>query len=158
MKRCPTIVASILFLSLIASGNSDKPRSNVFDRAECLQGASSGQCKSATAVKGTPHFDSEHRAIEFRDAKGAPALRVDFGWIESILYEQTSTPGYAEAILISPLFILSSSKKHFLTVQFKDEGVASQYAIFRLGKRNRREAIAAGQTETGKAAERVEQK
>ena len=158
MKRSLTVIVSILFLSSLAYGNGEKTKSNGFDHAEYLQGTSSGQRKAAPAVKGSLHFNPDQRAVEFLDAKGASVLRINYDSIKSILYEQTSKPRYAEAILISPLFILSSSKKHFLTMQYTDDSGAAQYAIFHLDKGNARDAIAAAEAQTGRKVEHVEEK
>lgn len=158
MKRRLTAIASILFLSSLAYGNGEKTKSNGFDHAEYLQGTSSGQRKAAPAVKGSLHFNPDQKNVEFLDAKGASVLRINYDSIKSILYEQTSKPRYAEAVLISPLFLLSSSKKHFLTVQYTDDGGAAEYAIFHLDKNSAREAIAAAEAQTGRKVDQVEEK
>ena len=156
MNRILTVAASILVLSSLAYCKEDK--SNTFDRAEYLQGTSSGQRKAAPPVKGTLRFAPDQRAIEFLDSKGASTIRINYDSIKAILYEQTSKPRYAEAVLISPLFIFSSSKKHYLTVQYTDEAGAGQYAIFHLDKGNVRDAVATAEAQTGKKVELVAEK
>jgi hypothetical protein len=158
MNRTLALASSILFLTSIAYGKGEKPESNAFDRTEYLQGTPSGQRKAAPTLKESLRFDSDQRAIEFLDAKGATALRVNYDSIKSILYEQTSTPSFVDAVLISPLFLFSSSKKHLLTIQYTDDGGAAEYAIFHLDKSNAPEAIAAAGAQTAKKVERVEQK
>jgi len=158
MKRTLTAIASILFLSSLVYGNGEKTKSNGFGHAEYLQGTSSGQRKAVPAVKGSLHFNADQKTVEFLDAKGASVLHINYDSIKSILYEQTSKPRYAEAVLISPLFLFSNSKKHFLTVQYTDDGGAAEYAIFHLDKSNVQEAIAAAEAQTGKKVEQVEEK
>ena len=158
MKASLTVIVSILFLSSLAHGSGEKTKSNGFDHAEYLQGTSSGQRKAAPGVKRSLHFNSDQRAVEFLDAKGASVVRINYDSIKSILYEQTSTPRYAEAVLISPLFLFSNSKKHFLTMQYTDDSGAAQYAIFHLDKSNAREAIAAAEAQTGKKVDQVQEK
>lgn len=58
--------------------------------------------------------------MDFLDEKGASTFSIKYDTIKNILYEKTSTPRYAEAVLISPLFLFSHSKKHFLTIQYTD--------------------------------------
>ncbi len=158
MKRVLTVVVSILFLSSLAYGKENQNKANKFDHAEYLQATSSGQKKAAPAVKGTLSFNSSQRTIEFLNAKGDPTLRIKYDSVKSILYEQTSTPRYAEAVLISPLFIFAHSKKHFLTVQYTDDAGAGVFVIFHLDKGNAREAVAMTEAETGKSVERTEEK
>ncbi len=157
MKRILSTISTILVFTSLAYAKGDKPGSNSFDRAEYLQGTT-GQPKAAPPVKGTLRFNPDEKAVEFLDAKGVSALRIPYDSIKSLLYEQAAKPRYAEAILISPLFILAKSTKHFLTVQYTNDGGASVYAIFHLDKSNVRDAVATAEAQTGKKVERVGEK
>jgi hypothetical protein len=46
---------------------------------------------------------------------GAPVFSTKYNAMKTILFERTSKPRYAEAVLISPFFLFSHSKKPFLT-------------------------------------------
>jgi hypothetical protein len=129
-----------------------------FDRAEYMKATSSGQKKAEPAIKGDLCFDAAGKKVEFRSRDGAPAFTVRYDSVKSLLYEQAGKPRYTEAVLISPLFLLSHAKKHFLTIQYTDSAGASQFVIIHLDKKNAREAIAAAESQTGKAVERVEEK
>jgi hypothetical protein len=129
-----------------------------FGRAEYMKATSSGQKKAEPAIKGDLCFDTAKKKVEFRCGDSIPAFSVSYDSIKSLLYEQAAKPRYTEAVLISPLFLLSHAKKHFLTIQYTDSAGASQFVIVHLDKKNAREAIAAAESQTGKAVERVEEK
>lgn len=158
MKRILTVCSSILLLCSIAQGKDKQNDSNKFDHAEYMQATASGQKKAAPAVKGTLSFDVEKKSVDFLDQKGEPAFSIKYDTIKTILYEKTSTPRYAEAVLISPFFLFSHSKKHFLTIQYTDAGGAGQFVIVHLDKKNAREAVAVAEAQTGKKVEQVEEK
>ena len=129
-----------------------------FDHSEYMKATSAGQKKAEPAVKGMLCFESAHKTVNFLDSNGSPAFSIQYDAIESILYEQTEKPRYTEAVLISPLFIFSHSRKHYLTIQYKDPGGMRQFVIFHLDKKNAREVVATAESETGKKVERVEEK
>jgi Pyruvate/2-oxoacid:ferredoxin oxidoreductase gamma subunit len=129
-----------------------------FDHAEFFKATSAGQKKSGSSVKGTLSFDATKKSVEFLTESNATAFSIKYDAIKELLYEQTSRPRYAEAVLISPFFLLAHSKKHYLTIQYTDEAGAGQFVIVRLNKKNARAAVAAAETETGKKLERVEEK
>ena len=129
-----------------------------FGRAEYMKATSSGQKKAEPAIKGDLCFDTNKKKVEFRCGERVPAFSISYESIKSLLYEQAAKPRYTEAVLISPLFLLSHAKKHFLTIQYTDSTGASQFVIVHLDKKNAREAIAAAESQTGKSIERVEEK
>ena len=129
-----------------------------FGRAEYMKATSSGQKKAEPAVKGNLCFDTAKKKVEFRCGDSVPAFSVSYESIKSLLYEQAAKPRYTEAVLISPIFLLSHAKKHYLTIQYTDSAGAAQFVIIHLDKKNAREAIAAAESQTGKAVERVEEK
>jgi hypothetical protein len=158
MKRIPLVVGAILLACSLAHARDTSNNANKFDHAEYMQATAAGQKKAAPAVKGTLSFDAEKQTVNFLDQKGAPAFSIRYDSIKTILYEQTSKPRYAEAILISPLFIFSHSKKHFITIQYTDTAGAGQFVIVHLDKKNAREVVAAAEARTGKKVEQVEEK
>ena len=129
-----------------------------FDHAEYLKATSSGQKKAEPAVKGALSFDPQKKSVEFQDEKGATAFSIRYDAIKSILYEKSAKPRYAAAVLVSPLFLLSHAKKHYLTIQYSDGAGAGQFVIVHLDKKNAREAVAAAEAQTGKKVEQVEEK
>src|SRR5262249_20864055 len=129
-----------------------------FGRAEYMKATSSGQKKAEPAIKGDLCFDTARKRVEFRCGDSVPAFSVSYDSIKSLLYEQAAKPRYTEAVLISPVFLLAHSKKHYLTIQYTDSAGAGQFLIIHLDKKNAREAIAAAESQTRKAVERVEEK
>jgi len=158
MKKLCGVFCMVFLGSSFALARTTEKRTNAFDRAEYMQATAAGQKKAAPAVKGTLSFETEKKSVDFLDEKGSPAFSIKYDSIKSILYEKTSKPRYAEAILISPLFILSHSKKHFLTIQYTDTSGAGQFVIVHLDKKNVREAVAFAEAQTGKKVEQVEEK
>lgn len=131
---------------------------NKFDHAEYMKATSAGQKKAEPAVKGTLLFDGEQKTVDFLDSKRTSAFSIKYDSIKTMLYEEANKPRYAEAVLISPMFLLSHSKKHYLTIQYTDASGAGQFVIVHLDKKNAREAVATAEAATGKKVERVEEK
>jgi hypothetical protein len=129
-----------------------------FDHAEYLRPKIEGQKKDDHPVKGSISFDKDKKSVEFLDEKGVSVLSISDDKIKSMIYEKTSRPRYAEAILISPFFLLTHSKKHFLTIQYTDMGGQGKFAMIHMDKGNARDIVAAAEAETGKTVERTEEK
>ena len=61
-------------------------------------------------------------------------LRVPYEHINMLEYGQKVDRRYVVAMLISPMFMLSKSRKHFLTVGYTDDAGREQALIFRVDK------------------------
>lgn len=129
-----------------------------FDRAEYLKPKTEGQKKDEHPVKGSISFDRDKKTVEFLDEKGASVVSIPDDKIKSMIYEKTSKPRYAEAILISPFFLFTHSKKHFLTIQYTDTDGQGEFAMIHMDKGNARDIVAAAEAETGQKVERSEEK
>jgi hypothetical protein len=163
MKNILSVLTVILFVLAYAFGQEapTKPSredNHHFGKAEYLQATSTGQKKAAPPVKGTLVFDPQRRYVDFLQDSGSPALSIKFDDIKSMTYEKASKPRMAEAVLISPLFLLSNSKKHYLTFEYTDDSGQGKYAIIHLDKKNAREAVACAEAQTGKNVEQVDEK
>jgi hypothetical protein len=153
------VAATQLGLSVPVFAEEENARGALkFSRAEYMKATATGQKKAEPTIKGDLCFDPAAKKVEFRSGKGDPAFSISYAAIKSLFYEQANKPRYTEAVLISPLFLLSHSKKHFLTIQYTDSAGAGQYVIVHLDKKNAQEAIAAAESQTGKTVERVEEK
>jgi hypothetical protein len=128
-----------------------------FAQAEYLRGAASGQ-KKGEAVKGALTFDGAKKEVVFFDSKNTTVLNIPYASLKSMLYEKTATPRYTAAVLISPFFLFSKAKRHYLTFQYTDASGTGQYAVIHLDKSNARDALAAAEAETGKKIERIEER
>jgi hypothetical protein len=76
-------------------------------------------------------------------------LEVAYGSIRGIEYGQNAGRRLGLAIAVSPLFLLSKKRKHFLTIHFVDQRGDSQAAVFELGKKIVRTTLAALEARTG---------
>ncbi len=144
---------ALLFATVSLAATATK-----FDHAEYLKPKTEGQKKDDHPVKGSISFDKEKKTVEFADEKGVSVVSIPDDKIKSILYEKTSKPRYAEALLISPFFLFTHSKKHFLTIQYTDADGQGKFAMIHLDKGNARDVVAAAEAETGKRVERAEEK
>ena len=129
-----------------------------FDKVEYFPPKAEGQKKSSEPVKGHVIFDREQRVIEFPDSKSQMIVTIPYDKIKSLLYEKTSRPRYTEAILISPFFLFSKTKKHFLTIQYTDPAGAGAFCMIHMDKSNASDIVNTAQAETGKSVERNEEK
>lgn len=127
--------------ALAASDNANAT-ARKFDHAELYGGTSTGQKKAGGSTKGALVFDTEKKMIEFEAQKGGEVVSIPYAQVKTLLYEQASKPRYTEAVLISPMFLLAHSKKHYLTIQYNDANGAGQYAIVQLDKKNAQQAVA----------------
>jgi protein involved in temperature-dependent protein secretion len=147
-----------LALAIPAASEASDTGARKFKHAELYAGTSTGQKKAGGSTRGLLVFDSEKKMLEFETEKGDEVVSIPYSQVKSLLYEEASKPRYTEAVLISPMFLLAHSKKHYLTIQYTDANGAPQYAILQLDKKNAQEAVAAAQAETGKTVERAEEK
>ncbi len=156
MKSIVRIFAVVFLASLLADGQSIRRDTDEFSNVEYVH--TKEQKKQARIVKGTLSLNGEKKSIEFLNEEKESIFTTKYDAITAMTYEQSSKPRYAEAVLISPLFLLSPSKKHFLTIQYTDDNGAGQYVVFHLSKKNARQVVAAAEARTGKKVMRAEEK
>ena len=156
MKMLHKIAVAILLASVVAA--SEEPKVSNFDSAEYIKLSAGGDKKTADRIGGTLSFNNDKKTVEFLDKKGLPEFSIKYDSIKSLLYERTSTPRYVAAILVSPFFLFSHSKKHYLTIQYNDDGGTGQFVSIHLDKKNAREVVATAEASTGKKVEREEEK
>ncbi|HUB33647.1 MAG TPA: hypothetical protein VMA31_11480 [Bryobacteraceae bacterium] len=84
---------------------------------------------------------------------GSAELQIDYQRINEIEYGQNVSRRYAEAILISPILLLSKSRKHFVTIDYEDVEGREQALVFRVNKGDIRTALAALEARTGRRIE-----
>jgi hypothetical protein len=80
-------------------------------------------------------------------------LRIAYQRINTLEYGQTVSRRYAAAILISPVLLLSKSRRHFVTVGFVDVDGKQQALVFRLEKGDIRSVLASLEARTGRRIE-----
>ena len=80
-------------------------------------------------------------------------LRMPYLAINSLEYGQSVSRRYAEAILISPVLLLSKSRKHFVTIGYIDTSGRQQALVLRVGKGEIRSVLAGLEARTGRRVE-----
>jgi hypothetical protein len=80
-------------------------------------------------------------------------LRIPYRKINTLEYGQKVSRRYAEAVLISPLLLLSRSRKHYLTLGYVDEEQAQQAVVLRVDKGDIRAVLAGLEARTGRRVE-----
>lgn len=76
-------------------------------------------------------------------------MRIEYDRINLVEYGQQVDRRLMLALLISPVFLLSKARKHYLTVGFEDQRGAQQALVFRVDKDAVRPALAALEARTG---------
>jgi hypothetical protein len=84
---------------------------------------------------------------------GKSDLRVPWAKVNTLEYGQNVGRRYAAAVIISPLLLLSKSRKHFLTIGFLDSQARQQAVVFRVGKGDIRALLAALEARSGRRVE-----
>ncbi len=81
---------------------------------------------------------------------GQTELRIPFQKIDTLEYGQTVSRRYAAAVLISPVLLLSKSRKHFVTIEYLDGGGRQQALVFRVEKGDIRWELSSLEARTGR--------
>jgi hypothetical protein len=80
-------------------------------------------------------------------------VQIPYDKINELEYGQRVGRRYAEAILISPVFLLSKTRKHFLTVGFTDDNGRQQAMVFQVGKNEVRAMLVVLEAKSGRKIE-----
>jgi len=153
-KTISSFLASLLWLALAGQLYA----SEQFGRVEYLPPKVEGHKHSSDPIKGHVIFDKEKKSVEFQNEKGQQVVVVPYDKIKTILYEKTSRPRYAEAILISPFFLFSKTKRHFLTFQYTDEKGEGQFMMLHMDKSNAMDIVNTAEADTGQKVTREEER
>ena len=81
------------------------------------------------------------------------AFEIAYLKINTVEYGQTVSRRYAEAVLISPVLLLSKSRKHFVTIGYVDEAGQQQALVLRVEKGDIRSVLASLEARTGRRVE-----
>ena len=90
-------------------------------------------------------------AAVFRSKRGE--VVVPYAGIESIEYGQKAGRRVGAAVVVSPLFLLSKKRKHYVTVGFTDTAGTRQGAVFEIGKGDVHAFVMTLSTRSGKDVE-----
>lgn len=76
-------------------------------------------------------------------------VQVSYSKINLIEYGQKVDRRYMAALLLSPLFLLSKSRQHFLTVGYTDDAGHQQAMVFQVAKGSVRSVLVSLEARTG---------
>lgn len=100
-------------------------------------------------IDATVRYDET--ALVIIDKKTSQPLKtMPYASMKGAEYSFAKSPRWKTALLVSPLFLFTSGKKHWFMVQTNDD-----YALVQLDKSNYKLVIAAFETKTGKKVEAV---
>ena len=80
---------------------------------------------------------------------GKAQMRVAYDRVNLVEYGQQVDRRLALALVISPVFLLSKSRKHFLTIGYSGEDGKQQAMVFRVDKNGIRPTLVALEARTG---------
>ena len=136
------------FVLLFCIGFESAAVGAVRGKAAKYVGGTVGSIKENTDGK----FEFGDRNATFA-AKGGPVLVISFDKITSLEYGQKAGRRLGMAIAISPLFLFSKKRRHFLTIGFQDDSGKQQGAVFELSKGIVHETLSLLETKSGKKVE-----
>jgi hypothetical protein len=84
---------------------------------------------------------------------GATAFRLDYRRVNTLEYGQNVSRRYAAAILISPVLLLSKTRRHYVTIGYVDDAGAQQALVIRVEKGDIRSVLASLEARTGRRVE-----
>jgi hypothetical protein len=87
----------------------------------------------------------------FRSKSGE--VRVAFHKVNTLEYGQNVSRRYAAALLVSPILLLSKTRKHYITLGYVDAEGKQQVLVFRVEKGDIRSVLAGLQARTGRRVE-----
>ena len=93
--------------------------------------------------------DEKAFVFEHKDGK----LSIPYGQVTSLEYGQKAGRRLGLALAISPLFLFSHKRRHFLTVGYLDDSKKQQAAVLELGKDVIQPTLTALELKTGKKVE-----
>jgi hypothetical protein len=79
--------------------------------------------------------------------------RIPYVRIKSVEYGQETSRRVLLAWMISPIFLLSKARAHFVTLHFVDENGKQQALVLRVDKRSIRSTLAILEARTGRTVE-----
>jgi hypothetical protein len=84
---------------------------------------------------------------------GKNTIRIAYRRVNQVEYGQSVSRRYAAAIIISPMLLLSKSRKHFVTLGYTDDEGKQQALVFRVDKGDIRTVLAGLEARTGRRIE-----
>jgi hypothetical protein len=80
-------------------------------------------------------------------------FRVPYQRVNTLEYGQSVSRRWAAAVLLSPMLLLSKTRKHFVTLGYTDAAGKQQVLVFRVQKGDIRSVLAGLEARTGRRVE-----
>jgi hypothetical protein len=113
-------------------------------RVEYIGGTIADLTEKADARMNTA--DAAELVVQFKKQ----AYAVPFERINQLEYGQKVDRRYLSAVLVSPIFLLAKTRKHFLTIGYEDAEGRQQAMIFRVEKSDVRALLVSLEARTGR--------
>ena len=101
----------------------------------------------------TDGFINTHGEDLFLFQTKGVTVQIPYDKINVLEYGQRVSRRYAEAILLSPVFLLSKTRKHYLTVEFTDDRGKQQAMVFLVSKNDVRSLLVILEAKSGRRIE-----
>jgi len=138
MKPC--LVALLVFAPLLVAGDIDT-------RAQYVGGTVPG-VRSKSDVR----IDVEQPDVMLLRA-GRNSIEVPYKDVTNLEYGLRVGRRYVSAVLVSPLFLVAKTKKHFLTIGYMDKDGHEQAIVLQVGKDQIRPLLVSLEARTGRRVE-----
>jgi hypothetical protein len=106
---------------------------------------------SAVKEKTEGRIATDDKTLIFQYKSGK--LTIPYEQVNSLEYGQKAGRRLGLAVAVSPLFLLSKKRRHYLTIGFLDENKKQQAAVLELGKEMIKPTISTLEAKTGKKVE-----
>jgi hypothetical protein len=137
------MIRSLLLCVLLAGALAAQPGA----KTQFVGGTPPGIDPKATARLDLTGADD----MVFRSKSGD--VRVAFQRVNTLEYGQNVSRRYAAALLVSPILLLSKTRKHYITLGYTDVEGKQQVLVFQVDKRDIRTVLAGLQARTGRRVE-----
>lgn len=97
------------------------------------------------------HFSTGDDSATFKSGKAS--LTIPYSKIDSLEYGEKAGRRVGLSVAVSPLFLLSKKRRHYLTIGYLDEQNKQQAAVLELGKDIIHPALSTLEAKTGKKVE-----
>jgi hypothetical protein len=148
LRHLPSVHLALLALTSIGTAISTPAMAGDFgDRVQYVGGTI-----SVLPSKIGGFINTRQEDVFLFQTKGV-TIQIPYDKINELEYGQRVGRRYAEAILISPVFLLSKTRKHFLTVGFTDDRGRQQAMVFQVGKNEVRAMLVVLEAKSGRKVE-----
>jgi hypothetical protein len=132
-------VLPVLALVWVAAANAADPGA----RVEYIGGTVAALANTSGSLDLT-----DNRVLRFTTSHAS--LEIPYEQVNLLEYGQKVDRRYGAAIVVSPLFLLSKKRAHFLTIGYTDEQGRQQALVFRVHKRHIRPVLVSLEARTGR--------